>query len=270
MLWADSSPLSPPAPDPSGPFRFTLPAVPRRSHQGPPHCVTVTSTSSERRTMQEDHDHPCPSRDLRPLRKPPYNLPFRDRPRRLAACDSLDWRTYSTPTSPKRPTTRDLDRLTRRALVVGLLACVGVGIWSTPRGTDSAVPRTDAVSMPTPPSSTAGRTAMLTSPSPSPSVPRALPSATPRTSKDATPAAEKRRRRIIRPAPRRLPENIRRPLPKTTTATVAGARKAESKKLEGRTSEPSVPLIATKCEELFPPSRPDFRVRNLACRELLG
>ncbi|MER6947236.1 hypothetical protein ABT294_24690 [Nonomuraea sp. NPDC000554] len=38
---------------------------------------------------------------------------------------------------------------------------------------------------------------------------------------------------------------------------------------DGTDSQPSS-LIPSKCDELFPPSRAEFRVRNQACHQLYG
>ncbi len=223
-----------------------------------------------------DHDHPAPSpEEPRPTRRPPYGLPLRKRPRLLTASDSLTWRRYSTPTPPKRSLLRKRLHSARPALIAGFLACVGFGIWSGGWPTDSASPRTNVASMPTPRQSVAERSAVVTSPPASTPAPRMLSSATPRSRpkvpKSKATSSGSLRRSPVSAVPRKRHQHVPAPPPRKTTIpvdrVVRKTRRVEPKDSE---SKPPVPPLAAKCDELFPPSLPEFQMRNQACHELMG
>lgn len=226
--------------------------------------------------MHEDNDHTVTgSRDPQSFRRPPYGLPLRDRPRHLTTSDSLGWRTYATPAPPRASTVRTRDRLTRPAIIASILACVGFGIWSSTWSTDSACPRTNAATMPPPRVSVAERSIGLTSPLPStPAPPTPPPSATPNSRpkmlKGKAISSENRHRSTTSAAPRKRPENpTTRPRRKTTTRV---DHTEEPKRIDRKDGSKNrlAPLIAAKCDELFPPSRPEFRIRNRACHLFYG
>lgn len=259
------------APDLLGPLRFTLVTMPRRSRRSPSRCATLSRARSERRTTHIDPDHPAPLPGERPpLRRPPSDQPLQDRPPPLNVSDSLDWRTYSPPAPPGRSTLRNQDRLPRSVLIAGLLACVSFSIWSSAWGTDNASPRTTATPVPTPYLSSAERPTVLIPPAthtPAPETPP--PSTAPRTdrkqSKNKTRRPGEHHQSRDSAAPRQQHEAVPR-MPHTTTATPPRRpRKPKPVVPEDRDSTRSAPRIAAKCDELFPPSRSGFLIRNRAC-----
>jgi hypothetical protein len=218
----------------------------------------------------------APHGESRPEGCPPYSLPLRDRPRLLAASDSLRWRRYSPPVPPKRSPLRGWDRLTRPALIAGFLACVGVGLWSSSWGTNDSSPRTTAASTATSRPIISERPVVLALPSTStPELrtppPSARPRPSPKVSKNKAISSGNRQRPATSAVPRPLQrrENVQVPRrnPTNRVDRVEEARRidgaGEGKKREGS-------LIAATCDELFPPSRPEFRIRNRACRLILG
>lgn len=124
--------------------------------------------------MHTVDEHPASSSgEGRPLRRPPYGMPFRPRRSSVQESDPLGWRTYSTPTPPERPPWRRWGRLVRPALIAGFMTCAGFGLWAHVLGPDSAPPREETVSLPQPIIGARPAEA-LSSP---PSTPRATPDA---------------------------------------------------------------------------------------------
>lgn len=220
--------------------------------------------------MQEEQNHATPSRGAsRPLRKPPYGMPLRRRSRLNS--DSLWWRPYATPTPPKRPSARQRNRRVRRTLTALLVACLGFGIWSTAWETNSAVPRTNAGSLPTPRPSVAGGSATV--PAPPTPTPISTPSAAPkpeRTTAKKAASSRNRHRRVVSAVPRQRHDYaLATPYRKTPIRTDR-RKESRSSPARDRDRRRTVPLVAAHCDELFPPSRPGSRMRNYACRQLLG
>lgn len=222
-----------------------------------------------------DHDHPAPSpEEPRPIRRPPYGLPLHDRPRLRATPGSVGWRRYSTPTPPKRSLLRKRLSPARPALIAGLMACVGFGIWSSGWAIDSASPRTNVASTPTPRPSIAVHSLVATAPptpTPTPRTPSsATPGSSPKASKNKATLPKNRRRSAVPAVPRQRPQHVPAAPRRKTAIPADRTRKTRSVDPRDSYRKRAVPLIAGKCDELFPPSRPEFRMRNQACHELLG
>lgn len=235
--------------------------------------------------MHEGQDHPAPSPEKpRPTRRPPYGLPLHDRPRLRAASDSVGWRRYATPTPPRRSLLRKRLRLARPTLIAGFLTCVGFGIWSSGWATDSASHRTNVASTPTPRQSVAGRSLVATAPPTPKPKPKLKPKPKPRTLSSATPSSSSKapKNKAIppgnrhRPAVSAVPRQRHQPVPsaplRKTRTTIPADRVRKTRSVDPKDSdrERAVPPIAAKCDELFPPARPEFQIRNQACHELLG
>jgi hypothetical protein len=223
--------------------------------------------------MQEDQNRLTPSpNEQRPRRRPPYGLPPRDRLRPGAAPDSLGWRRYSTPIPPDRPPARDRPRLARPALLAGLLGCVAFSIWSSSWGRDDAASRSSAASTAIPTPSTARRS-VASSSSASPS-PRALSSTTP------TPIPKVSKRKAQSPKPHRRPALPAVPLQRHRTGPLAPpvktvvpaerTKRSPNNEPRARDRGPETLEGIATCDELFPPSQPEFRIRNRACHMIYG
>jgi hypothetical protein len=248
---------------------------PRRSRQGSLRCVSLACTGSERRTMNSDQNRSAvPTGESRPVWRPPYGLPLRDRPPRLAASDSLGWRRYSTPVPPNQSALRSWDRLTRPAVIVGFLACVGASLWSSSWGTAGSSPRTTVASMPTSRPMISERPAVLALPPTFTSAPRTPPPSArsrpnPKAPKNKALLSGNRRRPASVASPRR-DENV--PVaPRRKTAIPVDHEEAPRRSdRKGGDNKRVVPLIAAMCDERFPPSLPEFRLRNRACHLIFG
>lgn len=207
-----------------------------------------------------------PSEEPRRVGRPPYGLPIRDRRRSAAASDSLGWRRYATPVPPT-PRGRRL-RLPRFAIVAGLLGSISVGVWSISWHANSSSPRTTVVAMPTPRAETV---VPPSSQSPT-SSPSNLAPGTPPPSAEPKPRhkAEKNDRKRRRAAP-----VVPRPVPPPASSHVERKqpaprpKRAEERRHVHREPRKVSPYVGM-CDELSPPSRPEHRIRNQACRALLG
>jgi hypothetical protein len=217
--------------------------------------------------MHDEHDRLTPSaRDLRPLYRPPYGLPLRRRAKLLNESKGFG-RRYAAPTPPKKPPLRDGDLRTRAAIVAGFLACAALGIWSSAWGAESVSRGSGTVTGPAPDLSTSGRAVGL----PSLPQPKTTLSASPSTTSTPSPEAWKSRKgdrakgsALPRHRIQRVPMESRR----TIATPVDKGRKTKAPKASIKKG--SVSVIAAKCDELFPPSRPAFRVRNQACHQIYG
>ncbi|PRX44890.1 hypothetical protein B0I32_14919 [Nonomuraea fuscirosea] len=236
--------------------------------------------------MHEDPNHRTPSvEELRSRRRPPYGLPLRDRRRPGLDPGSFDWRKYSTPTPPRRATLHDRRRRALPVLAAALLSCAAFSIWASPWGTGDAASRPNTASTTTPVPSVAGHS-MVSTPWPSS---RAVPSTTPRTrpnsSKSKVKSAKPRRRSVLRmvPRPQHRHEQVTPPVRSARHQTRARAESrnepstpadwGRSTGIKGSTRgvrETSASLVAARCDELFPPSHPAFRLRNQACHQIYG
>jgi hypothetical protein len=213
-----------------------------------------------------------PTGESRPVRRPPYGLPLRDRPRLLAASDSLGWRRYSTPLPPERSPFRGWDRLTRPALIVGFLTCVGAGLWSSSWGANGSSPRTTVASMPTSRPIISEGPVVLPLPSTSTSAPRTPPPSarstpSPKVSTNKATSSGNRHRSATSVVPRPPQRRVLRRNSTTRVDRVEEPRRIDRED-EGKKREGS--LIAAMCDELFPPARPEFRIRNRACHLIYG
>jgi hypothetical protein len=203
----------------------------------------------------------------RSVGRPPYGLPLRGRPRLLDASDSLGWRRYSTPVPPERSPLRGWYRAARLVLIAGFLACVGAGLWSSSWGANGSSPRTTVASMPTSRPIISERAVVLAVPSTStsahrtpPPAPRTRPS--PKVSKNKAISSGNRYRSMAPAEPRQHQSPVLRRNPTTRIDRVEESRRLDR---EHGGKERVVPLVVAKCDELFPPSRPEFRIRNRAC-----
>lgn len=220
--------------------------------------------------MSDEHDRPGPSSDNRPARRrPPYGMSLRRRVHPVDVTADLRWRRYATPTPPTRSTSNGSDRRARLVLAAGFLACVVLGVWSNAWGDGGAPEELRGATEPTQQVSPAGKPVVSTSPSPAPTV-----SASASTEPSPRPAAVKSAKRA-----RAEPSGVARPLrhrgvraePRKQPSASAGRDKAtESKDAPRRVRKTLASLIAARCDKLFPPSRPAFRVRNQLCHRIYG
>lgn len=208
-----------------------------------------------------------PSEEARRVGRPPYGLPIRDRRRSAAASDSLGWRRYATPVPPA-PRGRRL-RPSRFVIVAGLLGSISVGVWSISWHANGSSPRTTVVAMPTPHTeAVVPPPSPISTSSPSNLKPRtSLPSAKPKPRPKVAKKDEKRRRRaapvVPRPVPPPASSHVERKAP------APRPKRAEERRHVHREPRKVSPYVGW-CDELFPPSRPEHRIRNQACRALLG
>jgi hypothetical protein len=206
---------------------------------------------------------PNPSSEPRRVGRPPYGLQMRDRRRPAAASDSLGWRRYATPVPPEPHPLRGRCRLARPVIIAGLLACVSAVGWSVSLSASGSAPRTALVSMPAP------HPVASKAPSSPPAVAlRTLPpSAKPKPREKVSKSPRKRHRRAVPVVPRppqpRVSVQVERRNP---TPRVRRAEKPTRIDREPREVSP----YASTCEDLFPPSLPEQRLRNHACHLLLG
>lgn len=211
---------------------------------------------------------PRTSEEPRRVGRPPYGLPMRDRRRSTALSDSLSWRRYATPTPPG-PRGRRL-RLPRAVIVAGLLGCISAGVWSISWQANGSSPQKATAAMPT-------AEAPVTTPTPSPtSPPSSAPPRTPPPSAKAKarprpPKAAKQDRKHRR----RAAPAVRRPLPPPVRSRggqqhrVHRPKRAEARRHVHRAPR-RLSMFGNRCDQMFPPSRPEQRIRNRACHVLLG
>lgn len=220
--------------------------------------------------MRDEHDRHGPStEDLPPLRRPPYGLPLQRRVRPIdAATADLHWRRYATPTPPKTSALTGSDRRTRLVLTAGFLACVVLGVWSSGWSTEDSYEGSRRVE-PVHHLSTAEKPFALTSPSPelkdaalastTPSPEPTVVKSTKREQVSASGVNRHRKHRVVRIEPRRKP-----------SAPAARDRATGGKRAHRDNTGTPLSLIAARCDELFPPSRPAFRMRNQLCHQIYG
>jgi hypothetical protein len=70
--------------------------------------------------------------------------------------------------------------------------------------------------------------------------------------------------------PRQRHQKVPAATHRRTTIPVDRSRRVRNKEPKGNARKRSISLIGTKCDELFPPSRPEFRIRNQACHQIYG
>lgn len=226
--------------------------------------------------MHTDPNQPAPLSGEPPLlRRPPYGLPHQDRPRLLNVSSSLDWRTYSTPAPPERSSLRNRDRLPRSMLIAGLLACASFSIWSNVWGNDNASPRTPATRMLTPHLGPAERPVVHIPPATHTTTPDTHPpSMVPPKHREQSKNKARRTEDHHQPRDSAVPRQRYEDVPSTSHMTTATPSRRPRRTMpmvpEVRDRRRWAPLIAAKCDELFPPSRSEFLIRNRACHLLYG
>ncbi|SDI46758.1 hypothetical protein SAMN05421505_1555 [Sinosporangium album] len=209
-------------------------------------------------------------------------------------------RPYGEPASPAWPRPHlhiDRARLARPAALLGAAALVGVGIWSATWSTPTAPePPTTAHTAAT--ASAAASSGERASHSPARAMPRlqrasgdpVIPPRRPTAAGTRRAAADHRRgdaegRRGSRPrstatadaaTPTPKPRTSRRPPANAVRKPPPRRRPAQPPATARRDPAPAVPaqrrpsLIDRRCDELFPPHRPEFAARNAACHHLYG
>lgn len=213
--------------------------------------------------MHDGGDRPKPSAgDPTPRHRPPYGMSMRRRVRPARGSDSFTRRRCATPTPPTGSTLRVSGHLTRLVLIVGFLACAALGIWSSSWDTDGSSQRQAA-----------------TRPSPSPATTYTPPSSQPTPSAASSTALSSNRGGTKSKKPRQVK---RAGTPRQQVENVRGeARRQPARAAERRTTRSKPPFrgsnnrgatrgLVAKCDDLFPPSPPKFRLRNQVCRLLLG
>lgn len=215
--------------------------------------------------MREEHDHLAPSpRDSPTLRRPPYGMPMRRRAQPTDTADGLRWRRYATPTPPRDVTLTTANRLTRLTLVACFLACVGMGVWSSTWDMDSS-PRPRAATEASPIQTAVAHLVEDALPLSGPT-----PSASPSTRSSPaykTSQPKKRGRLDAQVAPRQQDKKVQTGSQRQSSYN-AGQRHGGNKGAGGRSNRKVDRRGVGKCDELFPPSRSDFRIRNRICHRI--
>jgi hypothetical protein len=230
--------------------------------------------------------------DPRPLRRPPYGLPMRRRttlyedpgsPAESPSPDALashrdasilgrnpHWpRMYSTPTPPGGDPHGLKDRWLRPVLIAGFLSCLVLGMWSGVPGVGTVSPETGVVPTPNSRPQTTGHTKAITPRPTLTSTSRLRPSAMARPERKNAMKTSKNRA-----TPSGRSHGYRNRTVRHTEQNAAGrqrsAKKAKRGDHGGRIGKGSSRSVAAKCDRLFPPSAPKFRVRNRVCHQIYG
>jgi hypothetical protein len=111
---------------------------------------------------------------------------------------------------------------------------------------------------------------VVTSPPISTPAPRTPLPATPSSSPKVWTSSGSLHRSAVSAVPRQRHESVPAAPRTKTTTLVDRARKPKRIGPDDSSKKGVAALIAGKCDELFPPSRPAFRLRNQVCHQIYG